>query len=198
MRFEKEIIYYTMTIKEVYRKSLRFQWILMSIVGILVYNTFTYAEDAQGWMRDAALRAAVREALELPADVPLTKEKIQELGFLTANDRGIVDITGLEFATNLRKLYIGKNPITNLGPLANLTQLVELHFWHVPRRPTNLDLRPLANLINLKVISLEGNGISDISPLAELKKLQRLDLSRNHISDIHPLAEPNGTKDIAA
>ena len=180
-----------MTIRGIFRshKILGFQLLLLSVIGMLGYNVFAYAEDAQEWMPDAALRAAVREALELPTDVPLTKEKMRELIVLVAKDRGIVDITGLEFATNLRKLYMGKNPITDLGPLANLTQLVELHFWHVPQRPTDLDLRPLANLINLEVISLEGNGISDISPLAELKKLQRLDISRNHISDLHPLAE---------
>ena len=176
-----------MTIKKIFRKSLWFQLILASIVGILIYNAFTYAEDAETWIPDANLRQAVREALGLPADAPLTKEKMQELGFLPANDRGIVDITGLEFATNLRKLFVGKNPITDLRPLANLTQLVEFHFWHVLPNPINLDLRPLASLINLEVLSLKGHGISDISPLAGLKKLQRLHLSNNQIEDISPL-----------
>ncbi len=163
----------------------KFLWLCLLLVLIVSLSEEVPAEQ---WMPDAALRASVRETLELPANVPLTKEKMQEFVVLVANNRGIVDITGLEFATNLRKLYIGKNPITDLAPLANLTQLVEFHFWHVPINPTNLDLSPLANLINLEVLSLEGNGISDISPLAELKKLQRLDLSRNHIEDIRPLA----------
>ena len=102
-------------------------------IGVLTYNAYAHAEAAEEWMPDANLRQAVREALELPADVPLTKEKMQELiGFLVANDRGIFDITGLEFATNLRKIFIGKNPITDLHPLSNLIQLVEFHFWHVP------------------------------------------------------------------
>ncbi|MCG9133380.1 leucine-rich repeat domain-containing protein [Candidatus Poribacteria bacterium] len=177
-----------MIIKEIYRKSLWFQLFLASVVGILAYNTFTYAEDAEEWMPDAALRAAVREKLELPVDVALTKEKMQKLIALVANDRGIVDITGLEFATNLRKIFIGKNPITDLRPLANLTQLAEFHFWHTPPNLTNLSLQPLANLINLEVLSLEGHGISDISPLAGLKKLRRLHLSKNQIKNISPLA----------
>ncbi len=176
-----------MTIKEICCKWLWIQLIFLFVVGMFACNAFVYAEDAEDWMPDVNLWQAVREALELPAGEPLTKEKMQGLVVLVANDRGILDITGLEFATNLRKIFIGKNPITDLRPLSNLTQLVEFHFWHIPPNPTNLDLRPLANLINLKVISLEGNGISDISPLAELKKLQRLDLSRNHISDIRPL-----------
>ena len=169
-------------------KSFWIQLILVSVVGLLTYNVFSYAEDAEEWIPDAALRAAVRDALELPANVPLTKENIQEFVTLVANDRGIVDLTGLEFATNLRKLYIGKNPITDLRPLANLTQLVEFHFWHGHPNPTNLDLQPLANFINLEVLSLEGHGISDISPLAGLKKLRRLHLSKNQIKNISPLA----------
>ena len=160
-------------------------------ICLLLISVMSHAEEVptEQWMPDPALRVVVREALELPTAVSLTKEKMQGLVLLAANHKGIVDITGLEFATNLRKLHIGQNPITDIRPLANLTQLVELHFWHVPPNPTNLDLRPLVNLINLEVISLEGNGISDINPLANLKKLQRLYLSRNHISDIRPLAE---------
>ena len=177
-----------MTMKKILCKSLWLQLTLVSVMGMFVYNAFVYAEDAEEWMPDAALRAAVREKLQLPTAAPLTKEKMQELMALVANDRGIVDITGLEFATHLRKLYIGKNPITDLHPLSNLTQLVEFHFWHVHPNPTNLDLQPLANSINLEVLSLEGHGISDISPLAGLKKLHRLHLSKNQIKNISPLA----------
>ena len=72
--------------------------------------------------------------------------------------------------------------------LADLTDLRELHFWHDPVRPTNLDLSPLANLTNLEVLSLSGNGITDISPLAGLLKLRLLHITDNHIEDFSPLA----------
>ena len=142
-----------MKIKEICCKSLWFQLFLISVMSMFVYNTFTYAEDAEEWMPDANLRQAMREALELPADEPLTKEKMLGFDSLSARDRGVFDITGLEFATNLRELYISQNPITDLRPLSNLTQLVVLHFWHYPANPTNLDLSPLANLINLEELS---------------------------------------------
>ena len=177
-----------MTIKEIYRKSFWFQLFLAFVVGILVYNAFTYAEDAGEWMPDPALRMVVREELGLTEATPLTQEHMLSLVGLDANRRNIVDITGLEFATSLRVLHIGQNSITDLRPLANLTQLVELHFWHFPANPTNLDLRPLANLINLEVLSLEGNGISDVMPLAGLKRLRFLHLTSNHIENVTPLA----------
>ena len=186
-----------MTIKEKFRKSLWFQLILVSIVGMLVYNPFTNAEDAEEWMPDAALRAVVREALKLPADVSLTKEKMQVMLSLAAKDKGISDIIGLEYATNLKELYIEQNPIIDLSPLAGLTQLQELQFWHsLPKKPTNLDLTPLANLINLKYLGLSRNGITDISPLAGLKNLIELNLYANYIDDFSPLVELRNLKEL--
>jgi RNA polymerase sigma factor (sigma-70 family) len=144
---------------------------------------------SEAWMPDPALRAVIRGEIGLLPDIPLRKEKMLGLDYLYARDKGILDITGLEFATNLRELYLGQNPITDLRPLSNLTQLVGLHLWHVPVHPTDLDLRPLATLINLEMLSLEGNWISDIRPLMGLKKLRRLHLSNNQIEDVRPLAE---------
>ena len=116
---------------------------------------------SEAWMPDPALRAAIRGELGLLPDVPLTKEKLPMLHYLNAEQRGIRNITGLAFATNLRELYLRGNPITDLRPLANLTQLESLHLWSLSPDTPNLDLRPLAGLINLEELSLGRNGIVD-------------------------------------
>ena len=165
-------------------------------VKVLELAIDTLQESLSEWMPDAALQAVVREALAelgLPALAPLTKEKMLQLTTLKADHRGIVDLTGLEFATYLKELYLGgRNRITDLRPLANLTNLTQLHIWHrevAGMSPvTNLDISPLSGLINLERLSLENNGISDISPLAGLKELQLLGLSDNSIEDLSPLA----------
>ncbi|MCY3550879.1 MAG: putative glycoside hydrolase [Candidatus Poribacteria bacterium] len=159
------------------------------------------------WMPDANLQQVVRETLKLPVNELLTKDKMPWIESLYLKNRGISDITGLEFAANLRELDISQNPITDLRPLSNLIQLVELHFWHFPGNSTNLDLRPLASLINLEVLSFEGNGISDITPLGGLKKFRELNLTNNRIEEVHSLAglinleilflEGNGIMDIS-
>ena len=153
-------------------------------------------EDLSEWMPDAALQVVVRETLEelgLPASAPLTKEKMLQLTSLKANHRGIVNITGLECALSLKELLLGgRNRITDLRPLANLTNLTQLHIWHreVADMPpvTNLDISPLSGLINLKGLTLQNSGISDISPLAGLKELQLLGLAVNNIENLSPLA----------
>ena len=146
-------------------------------------------ESASEWMPDAALRAAIREEFGLPTIVTLTKEHMLQFDQFRVNDKGISDITGLEFATNLKVLYLSKNPITDLRPLANLTTLKRLYLWNLSPNTPTLDLRPLASLINLEEISLENSKVSDISPLAALTNLIELHLTNNQISDISPLAE---------
>ena len=136
---------------------------------------------------DPALRQAVREHIGLPAGIPLEVKHLQQFEYFGPVNKGIRDITGLQHATNLKELHISQNPITDLRPIANLTQLEELHFWHGPPRPTNLDLSPLTQLTNLRVLSLSGNGITDISPLANLQRLTYLHLNRNNIGDFSPL-----------
>ena len=148
---------------------------------------------AQDWLPDPVLRQTIRESLGLPANTPLTKDDMQQLIRLDGNHKGITDLRGLEFATNLRILHLGgnENNITDIRPLANLTNLVGLHIWRVRRHDTHrapLDIRPLANLINLEVLSLERQGLSDISVLANLTKLRRLHLTHNNIVDFSPLA----------
>lgn len=144
------------------------------------------AANISDWMPDPALQAAI---------APSSQADMQQFEALYLQERGISDITGLEFATNLRILHIQRNPITDLSPLAGLTQLEELHFWHNQEdktsgtsRGTHLDLSPLSGLINLKVLSLEGNGIEDISALAGLHQLEVLGLGGNQITDVAPLA----------
>ena len=151
-------------------------------------------QAASEWMPDPALRAAIIEQLGLPANIPLTKDKMLRLTQrLIAIDRGIVNITGLELATNLKALNLGKNHLTDLRPIANLTNLVTLRLWDVTKQgtgsATSLDISPLSHLINLEELTLEKNGITDITSLAGLKKLRILHLSHNLIEDFSPLTE---------
>ena len=153
-----------------------------------VLDPTSRAYPSETWIPDAGLRAAVRGELGLLPDVPLTKKYMQQFYYLDAHDLGISDITGLEFASNLRELHLSKNPITDLRPLSNLTTLENLHLWALSPNTPTLDLQPLATLTNLAKLSLANSRVSDVRPLSGLKQLRSLHLSHNHISDIRPLA----------
>ena len=133
---------------------------------------------------DPNLEKAVREALELTDNAPLTQQEMLKLTLLHAGDRGIIDPTGLEYATNLWNLSLINNKVQDIAPLANLTNLTYLNL--AVNRVENLE--PLAGLIRLQTLDLLDNRIKDITPLANLRNLTRLILSYNQVSDLTPLA----------
>jgi len=175
-----------MTTKEKMCKSLWFQLILTSVVGILVYNALTYAEDAEDWMPDTALREAVREALELAPNEPLTQGAMKRLTKLIVPNSNIADITGLQHATNLDFLVLGGNPISDLQPLQKCTLLTLLNLEGCSKIK---DIHPLKNLVRLESLSLGYNKIEDIRVLGNLEMLTFLSLRANHIRDFSPLLE---------
>ena len=170
-----------MRIKEIYRPSLWFQLILVSVVGILVYNTFAFAEDAEAWMPDPTLRHAISEALGVDT---LTIADMQHLyhfvadGKFKADLREIQSLKGLEYAINLEFLAINFTKVSDLTPLAGLENLRGLGLGY--NRIT--DITPLAGLIYLQQLNLQNNQISDILPLKRVRKSQIVGLIRksNH------------------
>jgi hypothetical protein len=137
---------------------------------------------------DADLAAAVRKWLRLAPDDALTTHTMLNLRTLVAQDIGITDLTGLEYAHALTHLHLEGNPGLNNATLKSvltgLTQLRELKL--IKNRIS--DVSALAALTQLDVLDLLWNSISDISALAGLTRLTRLRLARNPISDISALA----------
>jgi Leucine-rich repeat (LRR) protein len=134
---------------------------------------------------DPNLEKAVRDALGIPEDQPITKEKMKELKSLDAHERYISNLSGLEYAVNLQELDLSGNQIRDISPLSNLIYLEVLILEGNDIR----DISPLAKLTNLTVLDLNYNKISDISPLVNLANLQELYLNSNRISDISPLSK---------
>ena len=156
--------------------------------------TFTAEAVAAVTIPDPNLRSVIETTIGVVSGTPILPS---EMGIVTchAPNANIVDLTGLETATNLTSLNLGakwverqgwlnNNSVSDLSPLAELTNLTELllHYNDIT------DISPLMGLTNLKFLWLEGNSITDISAVAGLTNLTRLDLGRNSISDISAIA----------
>ena len=167
---------------------------------------------------DTNLRAAIAEALGKSPNAPITveeMERLKELGAHDPPDRGIQDLTGLQFATNLEVLILGwwragtggaGNPVNDLSPIAGLLNLRRLYLIGTPvsdlsplRGLTNLtelhlndtpvsDILPVRGLTNLTHFSVHGTLVTDLSPIAGLINLTNLAFSSENLSDISPLA----------
>jgi hypothetical protein len=69
-----------------------------------------------------------------------------------------------------------------LEPLINLSNLKELNVSFC--KIENFNLIPLKNLINLEVLKISGNKITDLKPLSKLRKLKKLDLSNTQLDNL--------------
>lgn len=135
--------------------------------------------------RDAALRAAVEEALGKSPGARITGEDLATLTELSAPARGIRDLTGLELAAGLEKLNIPINEVADLSPLADLKRLRDLRAYY----NAVAVLTPLQGLTELEVLWITGNAVSDLAPLEGVTSLRTLTLSGNPVADISPLAK---------
>ena len=133
---------------------------------------------------DPNLERAIREELELSSELPITQLEMEQLTGFAAEVAQVENITGLEYARNLKRLYLRNNPIKDLTPIANLTQLELLHLVGVPIT----DLSPIQDLKELRELHLSHCGIIEITPLANLTRLNFLHLGVNQIVDISPLS----------
>ena len=132
-------------------------------IVITLFWAITAITSAQEdhWMPDPALRKVIREALELPENTPLEKYHLQRLTELIAHGKGINDLTGLEFATNLRALVLRHNYITDLSPLADLQHLQKVDILN--NRIWIEDFSPVLGLKNL--VDFRHDRICKIAPL---------------------------------
>ena len=156
--------------------------------------TFNAVAGAPVDIPDANLRAAIEKARGKAPGTPIAPSDMAKLTKLEAANSNISDLTGLEFATNLKSLWLGygggetSHAVQDLSPLADLTQLTSLH---LPGKSIS-DISAVAGLTNLTWLNLEGNPISDSSPVVGLTKLTGLYLGNNNISDISPLVANTG------
>ncbi len=154
---------------------------LVVLLSLLVLTGSARAQSPV-YFADPHLKELVEEELWVTDPTPADMLGIT---FLDASGLDIADLTGLEYALNLRIFECIHSRLTSLAPLAGLVNLEDLAF----NENEISDLSPLAGLSKLRSLNLHDNEISDISPLAGLSKLEMLDLHANQISSASAVSD---------
>ena len=147
--------------------------------------------SVDSWMPDKNLQKAVSSELrseKIITGSAFTQADLAKMTKLSINYNQPSNLSGLEYASNLSILSVAdfgtNNGISDLSPLANLTQLQQLDLNH-----NNItDISPLAKLTDLHELHLSSNKISDISVLSGLHNLTDLEVGYNSITDLTPLS----------
>jgi hypothetical protein len=135
------------------------------------------ANEAPVFFADPNLKTAVENALGVTEP---TLIDMLALSHLTVSASGIMDLTGLETATNLTFLNLDRNQISGISGLSGLTSLRHLDLG------SNLisDISALSGLTDLDFLRLTTNQIGDIPDLSGLTNLTFLGLAGNEISEV--------------
>ena len=172
-----------------------------------------YTINAEAFVKipDPELRVAIHDSRRIPLGDGITLTDMKALEHLGVSGSNVSDLTGLEYATNLRTLSLAFNNITDISVLSGLINLtwlnlhdnsivdfsplsglMNLTFLSLRRSSKIDDISLLSGLTNLKSLSLTDTVISDISPLSGMVNLTDLNLADNAISDISPLVGLRG------
>jgi len=135
---------------------------------------------------DTNLANVIRTKLDLPAGTDITQTDLLQLTELDGSDKNIQGLTGLEYCTNLRVLFLTSNQITELTQLAGLVNLEKLYLGS----NNIVTVKALRQLNNLKILDLSNNQLADLTGLPG-NWPEALDLSGNRIADLTGLPDQN-------
>jgi internalin A len=170
--------------------------VLYTGVATITLSIFAPVQAQVVTFPDPNLEAAVRDALQIYAPANIYQTNLSSTSFtnFSANGSGIVDLTVLQYATNLALLQMqgnfGQPGLTDISILTNFHKLTWLEIPN--NRVTNGS--PVAGLTNLTYLDIgwnrdaTDNSIRDSSFLTNLRHLQWLGLFYLRINDLGPLA----------
>ncbi|QCY59805.1 leucine-rich repeat domain-containing protein [Bacillus thuringiensis] len=117
-------------------------------------------------------------------DTPITKKDLLQIKTLSIySGKGINEIAGLEYMTNLEKLTLRESNVTDISAISKLRSLK-----YVDLTSNSIEsIHSIGQLENINMLFLRDNKISDLTPLSKMKKIKTLDLIGNNIKDIQPL-----------
>jgi formylglycine-generating enzyme required for sulfatase activity len=161
---------------------------ILSILATMILAGFMVSTCGQEVsIPDPGLNAAIREALQKPAE-PLTELDMLSLTNLNARNRNVSSIAGLEAARNLVSLNLQINRLTNFSLPSQLTDLTAL----------DVSVNPIINLFlpsglsNLTSLTLESAGLTNLTLPATLIGLTNLDVEGNDLTSFNQLSNLTG------
>ncbi|TVR34787.1 MAG: hypothetical protein EA390_02535 [Balneolaceae bacterium] len=119
---------------------------------------------------DPTLEDFIRNLLEIDPQNEITTLYMSGIDTLNVNNiNAISDLTGLEYAPNIRYLRFGGTTVTDLTPIQGLEKVEYLRF-----NDTNItDISPISGYSSLTYFNANSvTGITDISPLEGNENLQ--------------------------
>lgn len=165
---------------------------------------------------DPDLEAEIRKVLKKSPTANITRAEMATLTTLVLINKDLVDLSGLEYAVNLKVLEVSNNYLTDLVPVRYLKNLEHLNAednylettWEYMGHPklkqlaiddnalVNIDF--IRNMPNLESVKADRNYIVTIKGMAGLPKLEFINVSSNRLTTLSGLGNFTGLTGISA
>ena len=126
---------------------------------------------------DSVFRSYVLNSLDQDGSHTLSSNEISRVGYLNLSNKGISNLKGIEYFTNLSKLYCQQNSLQALD-VSRLTNLEVLYAWG--NQLTQIDV---THNRNLSTLALSMNKIARLD-LSGNPNLQYLFVNNNQLTEI--------------
>ena len=146
-----------------------FAVILLAIV-VFSTNTVNATTDEIVNIKDSKLKAELL-TYDTNKDGELSKAEMESIMELELENKGIIDLSGLENAVNLTNLSLSNNNISDISALSKLTKLQFLYLSNC----NITDITALKDMTNLYSLNLSHNNIENISALSNIAKIIKLE-----------------------
>lgn len=109
----------------------------------------------------------------------------ENVRYINGSSSNVTSLEGLQYATHLTSIDVHDNQISDLTPIADLPNIRFLTLY----KNQISDIRPLTGLTKtrLEYLYLENNQIEDISALSEMTALKEVFLNNNLITELPKL-----------
>lgn len=104
----------------------------------------------------------------------------------------VYKLDGLQYGTDLWKIDLSYNMVSDLSPISKLTNLRDLTFY----MNKLTDISALKDLTGLERLNCGQNQIHDLTPLKKMSKLNHLDLDYNGITSLSGLEGCTGLTEL--
>ena len=181
IQFNDNILQVSKYIRQLIQSNL---YVTLHIKNRRLNNILNFLNNIQFNITDILISSNyITRSVEETNNIINILEKFTNLSKLNLFFNNISNINNLAKFTNLIELDLNSNTISNIDSLANLTNLTKLKLH--TNNISNID--SLANLTNLKELYINDNSISNIDQLAILTNLKELYINDNNISNIDSL-----------
>ena len=153
----------------------------MKTLSVLICLCVLAGCREKGWISDSRdpqnviVEESIRYELKKPYG-PITKADLKKVKSLHLGSGRLTEIPkGLEKLTQLKKLWLGDNSLTDVKGIEKLTQLTHLNLFN----NYLTDIKGLEKLDQLTELELNFNKLTDVKGLEKLTELTSLNLRVN-------------------